>query len=246
MWRTLWTTFLLQGPFFVCEKSSGGALSRVEVLRHIWLRTSTRTQKSSGALRSDDRRASNRFPLSRGRASGARASVPRSCLPVVKKALWGCRPASAVRRPIHLLACEQSEDERPLGLVSVLPLRGGGTPHDPVAARACKRVLRWRFPPFPASLRTGKRVVHATGGARSERGRGKVSSGSNPDGESRGTVFSAPVLAKLWRLSRSKGNFHPPVAAAPTTFQWVGVFRVVRSRARGNIHLQKSWERMRP
>jgi len=107
----------------------------------------------------------------------------------------------------------------------------------------CKRGWRWRFHPLPASLRTGKRVVLATGGARSARGRGKVSSESNPVGESRGTVFSAPVPVQLRRLSRSKGNFQPagdgrpnhsPVVWGVPSGPWSCSWRQSTCRSRGS------------
>ena len=107
LWESLWTTFLLFSDFFVCARVPIQACCVSEVLRHIWLRTSTRTQKSSGALRSTDRRACKRFPSSRGRAVRIRGSVPHPGLSTVKKALWcgavwlarrsSCSP-SAMRR----------------------------------------------------------------------------------------------------------------------------------------------------
>jgi hypothetical protein len=92
------------------------------------------------------------------------------------------------------------------------------------AARPSRDVRRASAPSeggislLPTSLRTGKRQVSATRGARSDRGRGEVSAASNRGGERRGSVSSTPDPAHLRRLPRiPRGDSRPGPAAVPAT-----------------------------
>lgn len=96
-------------------------------------------------------------------------------------------------------------------------------------------------------LQTGKRALSATGGARSDRGRGEVSATSNRGGERRDSVFSTPDPAHLRRLSSIRRETF--VRARQSSQPRISVVRDVRAvlgRARGNVHLQKSHRRTRP
>jgi hypothetical protein len=89
--------------------------------------------------------------------------------------------------------------------------------------------------------------VSATGGARSDRGWGEVSGTSNRDGECRDSVFSAPDLVKLRRLSSfRRATFERAWQSSQPLIPVVRDVRAVLGRARESIHLQKSYERTRP
>jgi hypothetical protein len=129
--------------------------------------------------------------------------------------------------------------------VSVRFLRGNRASHDPLAARALQARVAWRHRPLPTSLRTGKKAVPATRGARSNRGWGEVSAVSNHGGECRGSVFSTPDPVHLRRLPDRKATFDRTRQSSPLLPSGAGCSSGP-SRARGNIHLQKSERRTRP
>jgi len=96
-------------------------------------------------------------------------------------------------------------------------------------------------------LQTGKRALSATGGARSDRGRGEVSATSNRGGERRDSVFSTPDPAHFRRLSSiRRETFGRARQSSQPRISVVRDVRAVLGRARGNVHLQKSHRRARP
>jgi hypothetical protein len=110
----------------------------------------------------------------------------------------------------------------------------------------CSRARRWRHRPLPTSLRTGKRPLPATRGARSDRGRGKVSSASNRGGERRDSVSRPLTLRDFGGCPRFEGKPSIEPDSRPHHGSGGRDVRAVLGRARGNIHLQKSDERTRP
>jgi len=96
-------------------------------------------------------------------------------------------------------------------------------------------------------LQTGKRRVSATGGARSDRGRGEVSATSNRGGERRDSVFSTPDPAHLRRLCSTDGRPSVERYSRPNHgFRWFGMFERSSVVLVGTFHLQKSYGRTRP
>lgn len=131
----------------------------------------------------------------------------------------------ATRTRSRCLQRERPGDGRPLGLVSAGSLRGGPASHDPYAARAMQVCAAAAASVSSRVLQTGKRALSATGGARSDRGRGKVSATSNRGGERRDSVFSTPDPAELRRLSSTGGKPSVEPDSRPNHgSRWFGMF----------------------
>jgi hypothetical protein len=119
-------------PKITSKASSSDAAYPVP--KAVW--TSTRTQKSSGALRSVVDRVVRHSPSAKGRAVGSRASVPRhGHLDGEKGASAAVGQASASRKwRAQTRIAGGPGGRRRLGLVSVRLLRGRRSSHDPLAA----------------------------------------------------------------------------------------------------------------
>lgn len=142
---------------------------------------------------------------------------------------------------------ERPDDGRPLGLVNAGSLRGDPAPHDPYAARVT------------ASVRGGGDLLFSP--RLSGQGRGGCSRQEVPEAIGVGakslpraiavgsveTRCSRPLTLRTFGgCRRSEGDFRPARQSSQPRIPVVRDARAVLGRARGNIHLQKSYERTRP
>jgi hypothetical protein len=155
---------------------------------------------------------------------------PDSCCEVKKAPVTLERPALLKQVP-H--PSGWPHDGRCLGLVSVRFLRGNRPLHDPLRC-ACRVSRRDASDAVlsPASLRTGRKAVFVTRGARSDRGWGEVPAVSSHGGECRGSDSRPLTLRTFGGCPRLRGNFQSNEAAVSVAHPAAWDVPVVHSRAR--------------